>query len=74
MAQKKKITHTVEVTKKECELVRSLADGQKQTEIMERLQVNYFSLGTTLKVLRDKFGCKTSAHLVAYFLRHKWID
>lgn len=62
----------VELTPTEWELglVQMLSDGLNQDSIAETVGKNKFTLATELAILRQRYQCKNSTHLVALFLRH----
>lgn len=52
-------------------IVRHLAQGKSVGEIATLLRVNKRTLEAQIGKLKDKFECKTLAHLVATFIRNK---
>lgn len=62
----------VELTpsEKEIKLVKMLSDGVNQDSIAETIGQNKFTMATELSILRQRYQCKNSTHLVAFFLRN----
>lgn len=62
----------VELTpsEKEISLVKMLSDGINQDSIAEAIGQNKFTMATELAALRQRYQCKNSTHLVAFFLRN----
>jgi DNA-binding CsgD family transcriptional regulator len=62
-----------EISDKETSIVKMLADGLSSRTIAAKLKVNYNTLATELKFLRNKCGAKNATHLVAIFIRNGYI-
>lgn len=62
------------VTDKETEIVKLLADGNTIPDIAVKMGLNRRSLEAKVATLKDKYRSSTVAHLVAVFLRNKLID
>ena len=69
-------TYTIQinVTDKEKDLVRFLADGYTVAEIAKKISVNRRTLETYVLLVKKKFQSTTLANLVAIFLKNKLID
>lgn len=65
-----KIEVELSPSEREINLVKMLSDGVNQDSIAEVVGKNKFTLATELAVLRQRYQCKNSTHLVAFFLRN----
>jgi len=67
-------TIQINVTDKEKDLVRLLADGYTVAEIAKKNSVNRRTLEMYVLLVKKKFQSSTLANLVAIFLKNKLID
>jgi len=68
------INTTVTVTEEEKKWVKRLSKGESARKIAKGIKMNYNTFAYKLNSLRDKFDCKNTGELIAFFLRNKLID
>ncbi len=61
-------------TKRELQIIRCIADGMKSHEISERLGISFETVQTHRKNILHKYNLGSSAELIAYALKHGWIE
>lgn len=67
-------TIKVNVTERETQLVKLLADGNTLPEISKQTDTKLRTLEAKVSILKRKYQSQTLANLVAVFLRNKLID
>lgn len=68
------ISIIISVTAEEKGWVQLLSNGKSARKIAEAIPMNYNTFAYKLNSLREKFDCKNTGELIAYFLRNKLID
>lgn len=75
MSKQKTRTATIpEPTEQDVKIVTLVASGMKHEDIADELETTTNTLAMALAVVRQKYNCKNSAEMVAFFLRNGLID
>lgn len=72
--QKIKTTGNAYPTRREMQILKQVAKGHTSKEIAEKLGISFETVQTHRKNLLNKFNLNSSAELIAYSLKSKWID
>lgn len=68
------VNTTVTVTEDEKNWVKRLSKGESARQVAKGIKMNYNTFAYRLTSLRDKFQCKNTGELIAFFIRQKLID
>jgi DNA-binding NarL/FixJ family response regulator len=71
MARKAGTKKAPQLTERELDVLRGIADGLTNAQIGQRIDVSYETVKTYINRLRTKLGVRTKTAIAVYAVKHK---